>query len=253
MVASSAVIPTFAFPEYNYPISGPSVQNMLYGADLHSSGNAAYAAKIGVDYNVSPNRPADKIDTIAIGIYFYGAQTPVFQVQNSANWKNNIDDLLTAADNYASGIPSQMSAALDWIDNDTKNGMINGAAGIATLAALKPNISGWNNTAATLQKSLAMYESAYSSYWPTATIMTNLGHSTAYVVKIRNLIIAYRNDVRCYSMYLEFWNWLMGLSNFLQPCWYVSGSNDPWALFSSSLYSAPYKIYDAIKTWTSQR
>lgn len=67
--------------------------------------------------NATSGRPVDCADAFAYAPYYNGAQISYpDDTYNTAA----IGDAVTAADNYASGNPSQMSAALDWVDCDIR-------------------------------------------------------------------------------------------------------------------------------------
>src|SRR5262249_29521567 len=75
----------------------------LEGSDLTSRNNLQYARKIGVDYNQAPNRPIDYCDVLSYATYYSGAQCCNFQLR----YKNPMNELLKAADDFASGDPER--------------------------------------------------------------------------------------------------------------------------------------------------
>lgn len=95
------------------------------GNELGSSGN-----------NVAPNRPIDLSDVLSYAHYYDGSQTWNFDT----NYQLDMSNLLAAADDYASGDPTRVQNALNFLDADVRGqpangypGTRNGVAGQETL------------------------------------------------------------------------------------------------------------------------
>jgi hypothetical protein len=95
--------------------------NLFLGSALKSS-STGYWAKNPVDYSVNGNRPIDWCDFMSYAVYYSGAQAKQFDANFAGSTSAKIADLITAADNYATGTPSLMTAALAWLDNDVRQG-----------------------------------------------------------------------------------------------------------------------------------
>jgi hypothetical protein len=104
-----------------------SKAHRMNGADLDTTlGYTNYNSKIGVSYNVgSPtfSRPIDVCDAIAYAPYFAGPVLGGNSGDLSGLSTTDVGLLQAAADNYASGVPAQMTAALAWVDNDIRKGV----------------------------------------------------------------------------------------------------------------------------------
>lgn len=91
------------------------------GTSLKSS-TIRYWSFNPVDYSVNGNRPIDFADYISYAVYYYGSQTLQFDTEYVGSSSTRLSDLITAADNYATGVPATMDSALQWLDNDIRHG-----------------------------------------------------------------------------------------------------------------------------------
>lgn len=197
-------------------------------------------ADLGV---VAPNRPIDKCEAISFASYFQGANVREF----TGSYANPLTDLLTAADDYDSGIPASMASALAYIDNDIRAGAKSAVAGDATLAAFEGTIyPRWHAYAVTYGKRLMEYEGALALDTPTTATLTSLGIATAYSAKILALILAYKNSALAKALTLDRYNGFVSLSNAEFPSQYIHAGSYVWGIISDDLYDTPYAARAAI-------
>lgn len=216
----------------------------------------------GLGWDTAPNRPVDFVDVIAYATYYEGPNTPAFQGGYTGNTSGVQAGLYTAADNYDSGNPTLMSSALDWVDNDIRQGT-GGNGDPQTLLDLFSRVvtngqngiySGWEAMVATYDASrptnklqVINYEGGLQINAPTTGTLTALGINTAYSAKIANLFSAYKNDVRFKRLVLDQFNQFMTKPHSVAPAWYAfCGAKDQWSTHPGDLYSTPYKSYDAL-------
>ena len=111
-------------------------QNLLTGMKLcgTSCGNSEYQSKVGVDYNVAPNRPIDFADAIAVTTYVGcdqcqgpGTGSSLAQLLGSCDGKR-CTGIVDAARCYANpsddtcGSGGTAQLALDFLDNNMRHG-----------------------------------------------------------------------------------------------------------------------------------
>ena len=124
-----------------------SVQYRLEGSGLcgTSCGNSSYQNLVGVDYNAAPNRPVDYSDATSYAPYYSGAvlagddgggfSGPYATVDLApcSVLGTNSGGLQCAVNNFTLGTTASIAAAFAWIDNDIRQGAINGSLGGETL------------------------------------------------------------------------------------------------------------------------
>jgi hypothetical protein len=97
-----------------------SIGDRLNGQLLISGGvNKIFSKLVGASYNEFPNRPIDVCDSIGYAPYTAGAVIQAF------GYRNPVDQVIAAADQFASGDPKQMQVALQWVDSDLRHGSQN--------------------------------------------------------------------------------------------------------------------------------
>lgn len=228
-----------------------------------SCSNSTYQSAIGVDYNVSPNRPMDFMDDYSIATYFSGAQA---NGNDSTATLADLQPIINAATQYASGTPTNIQTALNFIDTDTRSGTCGGCGGASfTISSINTNIfPGWNTQASTDSKSLIAYEGGYSSFGQTAAFLTGLGDTgsgsctgcnggTTDATQINNLLIAYRASPQYYSTYLyQNAQWMgfskvVGNSNLQVIGYPININSQSWWIMIGGLYPAkPFQSFNAL-------
>src|SRR5262245_12015983 len=173
----------------NWGINAGTDKYRLQGFDLTAWG-----------FDTAPNRPVDRCGTVSYATYYSGAQCRAFQAQYTGDFGAglNINNLTAAADDYASGNASQMTSALNFLDNDFRAGRdsTNTARG-ETLEILSPKYVSINSvTAQYSNKYVRCYEGGLQALAPTTATCTSIGISTTYSTKIDALLTAYKFDGR---------------------------------------------------------
>lgn len=166
----------------------------LYGA---LSNNEDYRFKGGdlgsFGYNVSPNRPIDWCDHIAVAPYYSGAIIRNFDTNYTANdsdfpalTSGDKTALTAAADNYASGVPAQMASAMSWVDADIRSGTAGSgpSLGSNTVQNIASKFTGWNTLATTYSKRVIWYEGGYEGIYPNLTSCASLGSPLATIATV---------------------------------------------------------------------
>jgi hypothetical protein len=253
---------------------GPSASTNTYryqGADLAPSGthtgtgNAAYNTYTGsADYTQSPNRPIDFSDVLSYATYYSGAQCTNFDANYVANGAAAIAGLLAAADNYATGIPANITSALAFLDNDIRAGTLSGSGnpgGQTLLALLSGANSGvgiyptWNALAVTYNLPLECYEGAHESWYPSTATCTTLGISTGYggsAGTISILIDAYKKTVAFQQLVADQFTQFMASSKSVTPAWLLlSGINQWGAMQGADVFTATYNSWNAQVTFNN--
>lgn len=266
-----------AFQEFGDLSSNGNTQKYLWdGFELTGTGNALYAAAIGVNYNVSlqsggNGRPIDYTDLVSYAPYWQGGQCCAGGTGNGgANDRNyssssNIGSggpaggittgLMGAADAYDTGDPAQIQLALNWMDWDCVQGTNGGVVQLLTIGS--STVSGSNytqmaacearaasydgNRAAQGQANLEVgcYEGGDQRLAPTTSECTTMGISTAYAAKISALLTAHKNSSNYYDLVLYYYNTFMSFSHSSLPAWFNQMGNNQWSLLSGSLYTGP--------------
>jgi hypothetical protein len=195
-------------------------------------------------FNSAPNRPIDVCEVMSYATYYSGAQLSNFD----ANYANTMTDLLDAADDYDSGVPAQMTAALDWVDFDIREGVRNGSPGTETVTAMITRIyQDWNPHAITHNKDVECYEGGMECGAPSEARLTALGHSTAYSAKIATLLTAYKNDDRFRVLVKDQFDDFMAESKSATPAWLLLGGPSQWSTHPGEiLWTTPYKSWDGM-------
>lgn len=210
--------------------------------------NLLYQSLVGVDYNTAPDRPIDYTDVLAYATYYEGAHTFAFQSNYTDNGAAAIATLLTAADDYATGVPASMASAIAWLDNDIR------IAGGETLTDLLTNIyPRWETVRASYtSKTVACYEGGLQVVAPNSDTCNSIGISTAYTAKILNLIDAYKQN----SLFLatagkQFADQQTISANSLVAWYYfcAGGAPNQWSTHSADLYSTKLQSYYALKAF----
>ena len=157
-------------------------------------------------------------------------------------------DLLDAADDYDSGVPAQITAALDWVDSDIRAGVRNGTPGTETVDALVTRVyADWNPYAVTYNKDVECYEGGMECAAPSTARLTALGISTAYSAKIAALLEAYKNDDRFRILVKDQFDDFMAYSKSKTPAWLIMFGPNQWGTHQGQvLYSTAYKSWDAM-------
>lgn len=169
--------------------------------------------------------------------------------------------LTTAADNYASGNPTSMAAALDWVDADVRNGTNYGATGtggsasqnmaqLATLANGTGIYPQWDTLAVTYNKKVCLYEGGFETWYPVAATCTRLGISTAYggsTGKIATLLTAYKNDRRFYTLVLDQMKQFFSTSKSDVWAWLLLAGGSQWATMTGDMFTATYQNWTAMR------
>lgn len=200
-------------------------------------------------YSTAGNRPADKVYGLGSATYISGSliRNGSYSTGYSAG---DISGLTGASDNYASGVPSQMSSALDWIDNDCRAGTKNGSLGGGTIGfVVGTNCAAWNTDYAGYGKPAICYEGNYEGLAPTTAQCTSVfGIATSYSAEIQTLITAYKNDSRLAATMAYMYAQFFALSQSKYGASYTFSSSAQWGLLTGDLYSSRYQTYSAMVT-----
>lgn len=210
--------------------------NRMNGNDLGAFG-----------YNVAPNRPIDFCDVMSYATYFSGSQCR--NGDGAYISALQMTDLLIAADGYASGVPSRMSAALDMVDNDLRQGTNPDSADIhpgQTLKLLRTIYAGWEPKATTHNTPVVCYEGGLEMLAPSAARLTAIGVDPAYSAKITNLMFAYKHDDRCRKLVIDQFNDLLAQPHSLVPAWLLITGPNQWSPREGDMNSAFFKTWDAM-------
>ena len=226
---------------------------MLDGADL-VTGNAKYDAFTGsVSYNTFPNRPVDFVDALSYATYYSGATITAGEYAASGTYTG----MTGAADDYASGVPAQMAAALSWVDNDLRSGTstIPGFT-YQTIGALDSNIyPKWENIAddydgarppGVANLTVDLYEGGLESIAPTTAQCTTIGISTTYATTVATLLTAYKNSDLFYQLVIDQYSQFQSQPHSRVPSWFAlqgtTGSGGKWSMLPGSTYSGPTSL-----------
>lgn len=225
--------------------------------------------------NTTSGRPVDCADAFAFAPYYSGAQI-AWCSSSCSQWSNTMTEAIQAADDYASGNPTLMSAALDFVDCDVRGvptiaypncGSKNGTPGGDTLLAFSKvggTADNYNTLATTWGKTVINYEGAYQGSPPTAARLTTLGITSSSLcgtaacvaTEFTNLINAYKADARFTQLVYDQMTQMKAYSNFRMPTWFVMGPATSsstaavWALYvGTTLTVTPTKAYDGVKNF----
>lgn len=231
---------------------------LFKGTDLAPSGtstgtgNATYSTYTSsANYTASPNRPIDYCDVMSYATYYSGAQLTNFDANYTSHGASAIAALLTAADNYATAVPANMSSALAFVDNDIRAGTLSGSgtAGAETLLALTARYAVWNPLAVTYNKTVELYEGGHESWYPSTSACTTLGISTSYggsTGKIAVLLDAYKEDTLFQTLVTDQYSQFLANSKSTTWAWLVLTGISQWGTMQGAdIFTATYKSWDA--------
>jgi hypothetical protein len=226
------------------------------GADLSGAKYADYAKRGFADYNVAPNRPIDLCDVLSYATYYSGAQCTNFDANYISNGAANTADLLAAADNYASAVPSKMDSALAFIESDIRAGkLVNGKAGGQTLLALNTTANGtgiyasWSTHATTFNKAVECYEGGHESWYPSVSACTSMGISTAYggpTGKIAVLLNAFKMTEAFRAVVQDQIVQFLAKPKSTRAAWLCLPGVSQWGLSNGDAYAAKFKSWDGL-------
>lgn len=238
---------------------GPAVGTSTYrfqGADLSGATYPKYAKQGFTNFNAAPNRPIDFCEVISYATYYSGAQCTNFDANYMNNGAANIAGLLAAADNFASGVPTKMTSALAFIDNDIRAGTLtNGQAGSETLIALNATANGvgiyrtWDALAASFGKAVECYEGGHESWYPSSQACTAMGISTSYgdsTGKIAALLNAYKMTDAFGILVQNQISQFNALATSRTAAWLLIPGPNQWALSLGDSYSVKFTSWNTI-------
>lgn len=253
----------------------------LGGAGLTPSGNAVYAASSisgGVNYTVAPNRPIDVCTDLSYATYYSGAQCANVDANyTSLSGISGASNLLGHASNYVNGNPTQQAAALAFLDNDIRQGTLNGVAGSQTLLALDSGYTGggvapfgiypgWETICTSYDASrisngipllkVSCYEGGCEIRPVSSSRLVALGdggNSVTDAANVAALVAGYKNTGLFKQLVKDQFSQFMGtfatspnfglLPHSFKTAWYTFGSGSQWALLSGDLNSIPFQSY----------
>lgn len=261
----------------------PTTQKFrMQGFDLNGAAYPLYCAAVGgrfsggvctgdPRYNIFPNRPIDYTDILSYAPYYSGAQL------TNGNYANALTTggpsgyavgLLGAADDYATGIATNISKALAWVDWDLRKGTRNGIAGNATLEAFNSGIdlragtkgiyssweavvTGYDSARPTGASKLSVvnYEAGMEAITLTTAQCATLGISMSYGGaggKVDNLLTAYKNSALFQQLVTDQFNQFLAQPHSLYPAWYEMAGEAQWSLYSGDIYSTAFTSYNAV-------
>ena len=230
-------------------------------------------ADLDFQYNSAPNRPIDNCDVVSYANYWTGAQLNSKYASGGPAFEYS--GLTAAADDYASGNPSRMTAALRWVDNDLKNG---GAAPTGnpnfTLASLASAANGgrgifpgWEAVVASYDSPRARfipplapltveaYEGGQSILAPRKSQCSRIGISSRYSALIANMLEAYKFSPLASTQVQHGCEVFLSFSHSSSPAFLQlegGGGNIEWSLLSGDIYSAPYKLFDGVEAFNAR-
>jgi hypothetical protein len=238
---------------------GPAGTTSLYrfqGADLSGAIYPNYAKRGYASYNTAPNRPIDMCDVLSYATYYSGAQCTNFDAQYITNGGANINELLAASDNYASGVADRMSSALAFVDSDIRAGKLtNGQAGGQTLLSLNSTAnnmgiySTWSTIATSFSKPVECYEGGHESWYPSISACSSMGISQAYggpTGKIAKLLEAYKMTDAFRALVQDQISQFMMKPKSVRSAWLCLPGISQWALTVGDAYAPKYKSWDGI-------
>jgi hypothetical protein len=261
-----------AFQAYG-PVGGTNLYR-LKGADLSTSlGYAKYNSYVSASYNASPNRPVDVCDVLSYATYYSGAQCASFDPSYSniggtglttggpPGWTTG---LLGAADAYATGDPTSMAMALQFLDWDIRQGTKNGTPGGQTLFALRKGANSgsgiypvWEDVAKSYDGdrpagktllTVECYEGAMECAAPSTSRCAALGIDASYggtEGKIDKLIKGYKNSKLFYATVQQQYNDFFESAHSKTACWFLMTGGNQWSMFPTDIYSIPFMSFDA--------
>jgi hypothetical protein len=203
----------------------------LQGADLGAFGYAA-----------APNRPIDYCDVLSYATYISGPNS----AGTDGGYTGSLTALLAAADNYDSGTASLMQSALDWLDDDLRQGT---GGGNFTLKVWNDTLyPRWETLANTYSKQVVNYEGGLESNAPSTARLTALSIDTAYSAKIAALYAAYKADYRFKVLTSAQMRQFMAQPHSVCPAWFQPIGTSQWSAHTYDLYSTAYKSWDSMVT-----
>lgn len=239
-------------PILAFQAKGPEISTSTYrigGADLTLDIDGHYTTVPGdivTNYSVAPNRPVDFVEFLSYATYYSGKEAEAFDARYTS--AAEMVGLMAAADDYATGDPLLMEAALDWLDGDLRDP--DGPNTITTFDAVY--YPQWAGVAVSYGKDVMLYEGGLEIQAPSASRCTFLGISTTYATTIQNLFEAYRMDHRCHVLVTEQMDQFMASDNAERPVWFVSFGPGQWSGYGQSLYTPyaeRYRSWDALVDW----
>lgn len=263
---------------------GPPTSYSTYmwkGDDLASvanggAGNSQFVAYTGnANYRTVGNRPVDYCEHFSYATYYYGAQSPQFDVQYSILGTAELADLKTQTDNYASGNPTLMATALAWLDNDIRQGQTASSHtnGSETLKALDQLATGvgiypeWQAqvTSDGFTQTFKCYEGGLAIIPPTTSTANSVFGSTTYGGAgglIDNFFEAYKTNTLARTLAKNQFQQFMGqfaaspnfglLPSSAYPCWFIFSGGNEWALIQGNIITGtPYQTYNGINDFNT--
>lgn len=241
---------------------GPLLQTTAYrfeGADLDGSNYPAYKAAGYQNYNAAPNRPIDFCDVLSYATYFSAAQCTNFDENYVAHGgAPAIKELLVAADGFDSGVSSRMTAALAFLDNDCRAGILStGVPGYETVLGLKtvngPGIYGaWEVPAAKYSKSVECYEGGFESKFPSLDACSSMGIAASYggpAGKIAKLLNAYKNSPAFASLVQTQLADFFAQPHSKTAAWYLFSSGGQWSITSGGPYDPRFQSWNGLTSY----
>lgn len=266
----------------NNPAFNNSFTYRLKGAALVTT-NPTYnalgglGATTGTNYNTFPDRPIDKADGVSVAPYWQGALIG----QTATAWGGVIAPyatLLQAGKDYASGNPGLMAGAITVIDNDARNGdLASFASGYANIETILASFDSQRSGAGMSKLGRRDYEGGCQmalgdsfsgtvsstnnsvGYAPLSARFTALGWNTTpygasndiVAQQMVNLFIAWKNDATFQATVTAYFQQLVTAhpGRMVSPAWFGTTGPSIWDIWPGSIYTTPYKIYDAIAAW----
>lgn len=200
-------------------------------------------------YNTAPNRPIDYCDLIAVANYYDGgkllALETFYDIPSSPS--TFFAGLLAAADDYASGTPSRMTAALTWCDSDLTSGIDwDGNRAYGTQDHFNIQIwPMWKTTADSYGKPLYCYEGGLETVPPPPTGIFGATYGGASG-RVAVLIDAYKSSANFYTLMLAGYNAFVNVADGIAPAALNLAGSGQWNIIDPDLYGGRWKSYDAI-------
>ena len=236
-----------------------ATQYRMEGQDLSGSKYPAYAAAGFSDYNVAPNRPIDYCDVLSYATYFSGAQCTNFDGNYMAHGgAAAIKDLLTAAENFATGTSAGIASALAFLDSDCRSGTLStGVQGWETLKGLRTvNGTGiyaaWEKVAATYGKNIECYEGGFESNFPSIESCNSMGISQSYggpTGKIANLLVGYKKSSAFASLVQDQLADFFAQAHSKTAAWYQFVGPSQWSITTGDALSARYQSWNGLTSF----
>ncbi len=201
----------------------------------------------------APNRPGDRADALCAASYIVG--TTLYQGGFQYGDRGIDAGLLTAADDYASGVPSRVTSAMEYVDEALRNTANAPAPDFGTLRDMTNTWWPiWTTAAANWGIQFIEYEGGIAVTGPTLAACVIAGVSTDYAAKIYDLIAAYKCGDYAKQFTLDKYQLFVDQPNGFFPSQYTiwgatadsEDTSNPWGIIVGGLYANSSQSYKGV-------